>query len=554
MLSRPPRTRVAFVFLMPKMLPRWLSSLCAGWYAPANSICEDVSALPADILSLFEGGKAAELKGSIKEKFESTKDCQPYIERLVDQAILSGWSRDEIEKIRIYGDYFSGQTAAAYQKIIADGYQETDFDLFAIACMALYLNDDFELAHTLLKTRAIDDPEFLNHPDFLGFAGYIALSSGAGVENSLRYFDMALKMGTVTTSYVTNAYPVYFEAGQHQVVADMRRCIQETFSHDPQTLFALACVELAKGYYPEGFRLAEARYMHPDAAQFINGDLFDKPRWRGESLAGKRLLVHAEQGLGDLIMCVRYLPLVIEKGAKVLLECNEVALPLLAPNFTEVEFLPVHRKTAVLKGFDYWIGAMSFPHLMNSTADSIPGKKSYLQCPVEHLQHWRARLQSIGSDKRPRIGIAWSGNPRHRADRRRSLSFELLCRYINAQRGVDFFSLQTDVPESCPDNLKNFSEELITLADTAGLIMEMDLVITVDTSVVHIAGALGKPVWLLLPHRYDWRWGLEGEKNAWYDSVLVLRQPNFENWTAVLEDAFCHRLPHFLEIITRNKA
>lgn len=533
---------------------RWLRSVFVGPVAPARAVGKASCGLPVEILSFFGPGKAEAFKESIKKDFETTKHCQPYVDRLICEARRVGWSEGEIEKIQIYGDYFSDKTAAAYQRIVAKGFHETDFDLFIIACMALYLNDDFEPAYALLKTRSIDDPEFLKHPDFLGFAGYIALSAGAGVENSLRYFDRALEEGTISNSFLANAYPVYFEAGRHQVVADLCRCIHESYSHDPQVLFALACVELARGFYPEGFRLAEERYNHPDATQFINGDLFDKPRWQGEHLAGKSLLVHAEQGLGDLVMCARYLPLLTDMGVNVVLECNEVAIPLLAPNFPEVELLPVHRKTAAGIGFDYWVGAMSLPHLLNSTADSIPGKKSYLQCPVEHMQHWHERLLSHGLDDKARIGVAWSGNRRHRADRRRSISFDILRQYIEAQRSAVFFSLQTDVPETCPDNLTNFSDELITLADTAALIMEMDLVITVDTSVVHIAGALGKPVWLLLPYRYDWRWGLEGENNAWYDSVHVLRQSVFENWTALLDDVFNCRLPQYLGTISRNNA
>jgi ADP-heptose:LPS heptosyltransferase len=108
---------------------------------------------------------------------------------------------------------------------------------------------------------------------------------------------------------------------------------------------------------------------------------------------------------------------------------------------------------------------------------------------------------------------------------------------------VTFFALQTQVPELLPGNVINVAEELITLADTAALIEQMDLVITVDTSIVHIAGALGKETWLLLPKLYEWRWGLEGEENDWYDSVRVIRQTEHANWAAVLQGVFEHRLP-----------
>ena len=114
---------------------------------------------------------------------------------------------------------------------------------------------------------------------------------------------------------------------------------------------------------------------------------------------------------------------------------------------------------------------------------------------------------------------------------------------MNAIRPIDadFFALQTSVPPNHPDHLIDISDELVTLADTAALIAEMDIIITVDTSIVHLAGAIGKETWLLLPYRYEWRWGLEGERNNWYESVKVLRQPTHGDWNSVLSDVFDHR-------------
>ncbi len=514
----------------------------------AASSCE----LPGEVLELLHGGKAAALKASIKSLLQKSKGGSAEIELIVDAARSCGWADEEIEKLRIYANYYGDRVDIAYANIIKFGFQKTDFDMFVLACMALYLDNQFDQAFAILNTRPIDSPEYLDHLEFAGFAGYIALSAGAGVEYSLRYFDLPLKMGAITTSYVTNAYPVYFEAGRLQIVEDLRRHIHTDFRDDPQAIYALACVELARGYFPEGFRLAESRYDHPDASQFINGDLFDKPRWKGETLKGKRLLVHAEQGLGDLIMCARYLPAMVEMAEEVMLECNEVATSLLAPNFPSVKILPVHRKIAANSDVDYWVGAMSLPHFLNSTADSLPGTQGYLECPSEHLHYWRENLKLRCANRKPMIGIAWSGNPKHRADRRRSINFNMVHPYLAGFPDVHFCSLQTEVPVDCPGNLINFSEELITLADTAALIMQMDLVITVDTSVVHIAGALGKPTWLLLPYRYDWRWGLKGEANSWYDSVQVLRQPDFEDWQAVLENVFYKRLPAYLANIERD--
>ena len=155
------------------------------------------------------------------------------------------------------------------------------------------------------------------------------------------------------------------------------------------------------------------------------------------------------------------------------------------------------------------------------------------------------RLAELAGGDAPRIGLAWSGNPTHRADRRRSIPFGHIARVVRDHPLLRFFALQTSVPDSCPANLVNVSEEMVTLADTAALIAEMDLVITVDTSIVHIAGALGKTAWLLLPHRYEWRWSLAGETNNWYASVRVIRQQRIGDWDSVLEEAFGRRLGEF---------
>jgi hypothetical protein len=184
---------------------------------------------------------------------------------------------------------------------------------------------------------------------------------------------------------------------------------------------------------------------------------------------------------------------------------------------------------------------MSLPYIFGVKVDNVPLKKGYLHAPPENTLYWQERVRMI-KGKRPLIGLAWSGQPWHRADRRRSIAFDEMMRAIKNIE-ADFFALQTQVPRIHPANLHNVSEELVTLADTAALIDEMDLIITVDTAPVHLAGALGKETWLLLPFRYEWRWGIEGEENPWYDSVKVLRQAQSGDWASLLDDVFNRQLP-----------
>jgi hypothetical protein len=223
------------------------------------------------------------------------------------------------------------------------------------------------------------------------------------------------------------------------------------------------------------------------------------------------------------------------------LEAQPETLTLLQYNFPEIPI--IERRAEKIPGwaFDYWAGMMSLPLRLKAWGKDTPGRSGYLRVPPENAQYWTERVEQMNPTRQPKIGLAWSGQPYHRADRRRSIPFEQMMRQV---RGVPitFFALQTHVPQVLPANVKNVSEEMITLADTAALIEQMDLVITVDTSVVHIAGALGKTTWLLLPKRYEWRWGLEGEENDWYDSVKVIRQTEHANWAPVLQEVFEHRL------------
>lgn len=500
--------------------------------------------LPEAAELLLVSGQANQLKEWIRETLEVRKDRE-IVEALVLRARYQGWPADELIKLEIYVDYFSDRVPLAVDKILANAFQDKDFDLFVVACIGLYLLDDFERAYTLLAVRNPDDVQFSSHL-FAGFAGYIVLAAGRPINESLRYFDTAMKQRPISLPTVVNAYGVYFEAGRLDVVEFLRDAINEQYPEDPQALYALSGVELAKGYFPEGFRLAESRYDHPESHVFINQDLFSHPRWTGSVISDQKLLIHCEQGLGDTIMCARFLPLLKDLAETVMLECPEETMALLRHNYPWVQYFPRQSKLAATSGFDCWTGAMSLPYIFDMTATSIPGKAGYLQVPPESQEYWRRRVVETGAPNRLKIGFAWSGNPRHRADRRRSLSVDLLVRYLGTLNGVEAFSMQTYVPASVEGVFNDFSDELITLADTSALIQEMDLIISVDTSIVHMAGALAKPTWLLLPYRYDWRWGLEGEENPWYDSVKVIRQQTNGDWSSVLDEVFLRRLPKLI--------
>lgn len=499
-------------------------------------------------LTLMPTKKASNLKDQIRILAEQRKGISDeFLGALTELARQHGWDDDECLKIRIFADYFSDRIAPAYEAIVRNKFYESDFDMFVVACLSLYLNDEFDAAYKILIMRDPESPEFAQDINFMAFAGYIAFSSGKDMKAAANYYLFAEKNSVDTVAYATNAYVVYFEAGELEAAERVRRLIHRSYNKDPQAVHALSYVELARGYYPEGFRLAEYRYDHPDAFRHFDVSLLTSLRWRGECLNGRRILVHGEQGLGDTIMCARYLKLLQAKSAGVVFECQPEAIALLQPNLPGIPLIAIGEKRAADLHFDYWVGSMSLPLFFDSTTTSIPDTSGYLQPPDEYREYWQRVVNQTISGAQPKIGLAWSGNPRHRSDRRRSVPFDQIAPYVSAFEGANWVSLQTNIPDNSPEALIDFVAEMPTLGDTAALIEQMDLVITVDTSIVHLAGALGKTTWLLLPYRYEWRWGLEGDENPWYDSVKVVRQTSHGDWKAVLDEVFLNLLPRFLE-------
>lgn len=490
-------------------------------------------------------GKASRVRPLIKEHFDRLP--QVPLAELPEEARRSGWSEEEIEKLRAYLDFYGGNTAGGYARVVATGLAASDFPLFMTAASHCYLNDRYNEAYDLLRRFDAANAAEMERGEFLGLAGAIASAGGGGVAEAAAYFDQAIDEGLISWLLLVNAYPIYFEAGRHERVRELAEHIHDRYTDDPELIYALAWVHLARGYYPEGFRLAEVRYRLPNIARILSPALLSRPLWQGEPLTGKRLLIHGEQGLGDIIMMARYLPMFAGSGAEVLVDCREAAHTLLAYNFPDCEIISRETKKPITTEFDFWTGMASLPFHFKTTNDSVPARAGYLSIPAEQGDYWRGRVAGMVSGRAPRIGLAWSGNPNHRYDRRRSIPFGIIAPFIREKSDIDFFMLQTSSPGIHPQNLRNLSEEMLTLADTAALIGEMDLIITVDTSIVHIAGALGKATWLLLPQRYEWRWELEGEGNNWYDSVKVLRQPAHGDWEGLLNEVFGPRLKQFVE-------
>jgi Glycosyltransferase family 9 (heptosyltransferase) len=237
--------------------------------------------------------------------------------------------------------------------------------------------------------------------------------------------------------------------------------------------------------------------------------------------------------LGDTIQFCRYVPLVAARGARVILE---VQRPLHEIMTNLAGATQVISKGDTLPDFDFHCPLLSLPLAFETRLETIPSTTAYLRAPDQTLNNWQARL---GPKARPRIGLVWSGRPAHKNDQNRSISLRSLLPLLDIE--ATFVSLQKDVRSDDAAVLKkridvlHSGDALKDFSDTAALILQLDLVISVDTSVAHLAGALGEPVWILLPYNPDWRWLLDRDDSPWYPSARLFRQQQIGNWAGVID-------------------
>jgi tetratricopeptide (TPR) repeat protein len=254
--------------------------------------------------------------------------------------------------------------------------------------------------------------------------------------------------------------------------------------------------------------------------------------WRGEDLAGRTILLEAEQGLGDTLMMLRYLPLVAQRAARVWVRVQPVLEQLARQVAPGCEFCSSDAPLPVLP--DFVCPLMSLPRAFGTTLDTIPSGVPYLHADPVRAANWRRELDALPG--RLKVGIAWAGNPTHKNDARRSMPLAAL--HALAGEDCTFLTVQPKIPESALADwpqLHRFGDRLRDFSDTADLFEALDLVITVDTSVAHLAGALGRPVWVLLPHQPEWRWLMTRVDSPWYPSAKIYRQPGPGDWKSVVE-------------------
>jgi hypothetical protein len=309
-----------------------------------------------------------------------------------------------------------------------------------------------------------------------------------------------------------------------------REVLDET--DEPEAHWNLSLVELQLGIYSKGWRSFEWRkkkILHPFGLR-----AGPEPEWDlASDLSDKHILIHAEQGMGDAIMFARYVPMVLQKARQVTFEVHPGLVPLLQ---TVAPGLPVFEIGKAPSGFDCHCPLMSLPLAFRTTVATVPAPIPYLAAEPGRVDAWRARLGPGGF----KIGIVWQGNPRSGADQGRSMyvsEFAPLAaipgvRLISLQKGAgaeQVFGLvnRFKVEDLGPD----FDAGPGAFLDTAALMQSLDLVVTVDTAVAHLAGALGRPCWIVLKIGHDWRWLTDRTDSPWYPSIRLFRQETAGDWS-----------------------
>ncbi len=293
-----------------------------------------------------------------------------------------------------------------------------------------------------------------------------------------------------------------------------------------------ALVLLLQGKWEQGW----PDYEYRQKADRITASRCEIPRWNGEPLDAKTIVLRCEQGLGDTIQFARYAALLKERGATVALQCQKALLPLMQTCPLVDQLIAA---SDVLPPFDFQAPLLSLPRLLKTDVQNIPAAASYLHAAPALVEHWRQRLGDLDGFK---VGIHWQGNRSFRSDRYRSFplrSFAPLAeigqvRLVSLQKG-DGIEQIADAGFTVLNLADELDETSGPFMDTAAVMMNLDLVITSDTSVAHLAGALGVPVWVVLPLVPDWRWLLDRDDSPWYPTMRLFRQSRLQDWTGVFQ-------------------
>lgn len=339
------------------------------------------------------------------------------------------------------------------------------------------------------------------------------LSSGTGPVNLWKQLVLVLK-----------------KQGKHQEVHDIQSMMVAQIPGDLSMRYDLAESMLLLGDYTQGWKEYRYRYSLPHT-RMIDRKV-QKPRWNGRPVPGKTLLIFDEQGFGDSFQFIRLVEQAKKQSqARIILEVNPESLSLYQRCIDVDQIVP---RGMLIPAFDHYCELMTLPNILNLQMEQLPLATRYLTADADRVTYWKEKLSPIPS---PRVALVWAGNPTHQNDQNRSTSLSQLASL--ALPGVHYLSLQKGPASSQADTppegmtLHALSDDIHSFEDTAAILMLVDLLISVDSSPAHLAGALGCQTWVMLPFIPEWRWQTERIDTPWYPDVRLYRQPVAEDWNSV---------------------
>jgi hypothetical protein len=352
-------------------------------------------------------------------------------------------------------------------------------------------------------------------------------------EGALQHYAQALTQDRNSASAFNNYGNVLREAGEPEgAIPFLQRSIQLVPGAVTPN-FNLAVAYLLSGDYARGW----PQYEHRWNFEHLAGTLpqYEQPRWTGQDLRDKTILVVQEQGLGDTIQFIRFVFGLHNAGSRIILQVNDNLAPLFAGSPVIQQIIDVNDTPT---DFDYWTPIMSIPGILGVTLQNLPHQLQYLAARQDLAQQWQTVL---GPKKRLRVGVCWSGRPDSWINRHKGMPFDVMLSLIQRNPAIEWFNLQVECTAEQSkvleeNGVRNFPGLIRNFADSAALIHHMDVVISVDTAVAHLSGALGRPTWIPLNwYGTDWRWLLNRDDSPWYPSARLFRQTKLGDWGTVID-------------------
>lgn len=408
-----------------------------------------------------------------------------------------------------------------------DSNDTTNFHAFYILGDALQKQGAFDEANIYYQKALFLNPE---SAEVYCNLGNIYKHKGQ-IDEAIIHYEKAIQINPGLPESYYNLGEI---ASDKRQIGDAVTYYQKAIQLNPdyaEAHFALAREFLVSGKFKEGWKEYEWRWKLEGVSQ----PDFLQPLWDGSDINGLTVFLHAEQGFGDTIQFIRYAPLIAQRGAKVIVACQP-SLTSLLKNVHGISQIIAYGEE--LPHFDFRCPLLSLPMIFDTSLESIPSSVAYISADPMSLLKWQAKVQY--DDSRFKVGLVWSGSPANIQGRYRSCSLDTFAP-ITEIENVSFYSLQKGpasvLTESLPNGIRliDYTDSIEDFSDTAALIANLDLIISIDTAVAHLAGAMGKPVWTLIPWKPDWRWMLDREYSPWYPTMRLFRQPSPGDWTSVIK-------------------